>query len=443
MTDRAPDPIHELSEREREILKLLATGAPNKEIAQQSGISPNTVSVHLRNIYAKLGVTSRTEATLIAIQSGLVRVPAPAEAAAPAPSELAPAPPTAAPRPGLRWGWGLAMALVAVAVVGLGWWALPRLGPAPAPTPTPMPELPRWQQRAPLPAPRSAPAVAVYANQMYVIGGETDAGVSAAVDRYDAAADVWAGLAPKPVAVTDAQAVVLGGKIYVPGGRLASGAPSAALEVYDPATDQWAARAPLPKPVSAAAAASFEGRLFVFGGWDGQRPVAEVWEYDPGADAWRARAPLAEARSLASAALAGGRLYVMGGQAADGPLATVEVYQPEEDRPGGQPWQTGVPLPAPRAGANALGLADLIYLVGGEAVGTAATDILSFTPGQTAWQSAGALAPEAEAAPLSRPGVAALATEIFVFGGRRGDQPSAALWSYPVIYTISIPIIVR
>ena len=65
----------ELSERELELLKLLATGLSNKEIAAQLFLSLNTVKVHLRNIFAKLGVQSRTEATLVAIQRGYVSVP--------------------------------------------------------------------------------------------------------------------------------------------------------------------------------------------------------------------------------------------------------------------------------------------------------------------------------------------------------------------------------
>ncbi len=63
---------NELSEREREILRLVATGAGNKEIAQQLSISTNTVKVHLRNIFAKIGACSRTEAAMYAVNAGWV-----------------------------------------------------------------------------------------------------------------------------------------------------------------------------------------------------------------------------------------------------------------------------------------------------------------------------------------------------------------------------------
>jgi DNA-binding NarL/FixJ family response regulator len=53
-----------LSPREREILELLAQGFPNKEIAQRVGVSDGTVRWHLRHVYDKLHVRSRTEAAL-------------------------------------------------------------------------------------------------------------------------------------------------------------------------------------------------------------------------------------------------------------------------------------------------------------------------------------------------------------------------------------------
>ncbi|HUN22171.1 MAG TPA: LuxR C-terminal-related transcriptional regulator [Anaerolineales bacterium] len=64
-----------LTERERELLRLVATGASNKEIATQLFISVNTVKVHLRNIFTKIGVLSRTEATLWAIEHKIVEAP--------------------------------------------------------------------------------------------------------------------------------------------------------------------------------------------------------------------------------------------------------------------------------------------------------------------------------------------------------------------------------
>jgi len=61
-----------LSERELEILREVARGARNKEIAAHLGIAERTVKTHLDNIYSKLGVDSRTAAVTAAIQFGLL-----------------------------------------------------------------------------------------------------------------------------------------------------------------------------------------------------------------------------------------------------------------------------------------------------------------------------------------------------------------------------------
>ncbi len=60
-----------LSQRELEILKLVATGARNKEIALKLNISQSTVKAHLDSIFNKLGVDSRTAAVSVASQYGL------------------------------------------------------------------------------------------------------------------------------------------------------------------------------------------------------------------------------------------------------------------------------------------------------------------------------------------------------------------------------------
>ena len=68
----APDSPEELTERETEVLRLLAQGQANKQIAHSLHIAEKTVKVHVSNILGKLGVQSRTQATLYAIRSGLV-----------------------------------------------------------------------------------------------------------------------------------------------------------------------------------------------------------------------------------------------------------------------------------------------------------------------------------------------------------------------------------
>jgi DNA-binding NarL/FixJ family response regulator len=61
-----------LSPREREVLALLGAGLANKEVAARLGISLRTVEGHLGNIFAKLGVSSRTEAVLYALKHHLL-----------------------------------------------------------------------------------------------------------------------------------------------------------------------------------------------------------------------------------------------------------------------------------------------------------------------------------------------------------------------------------
>jgi len=68
---RSSPTVDPLTEREVEILKLVAQGLPNQEIAEQLVISERTVRTHVTNILSKLHLANRTQATLYALREGL------------------------------------------------------------------------------------------------------------------------------------------------------------------------------------------------------------------------------------------------------------------------------------------------------------------------------------------------------------------------------------
>jgi DNA-binding NarL/FixJ family response regulator len=67
---RSAEPGTRLTEREREVLRLIGEGRPNKTIARRLGITERTVKAHLTSVYQRLGVTDRTQAALWAQRHG-------------------------------------------------------------------------------------------------------------------------------------------------------------------------------------------------------------------------------------------------------------------------------------------------------------------------------------------------------------------------------------
>lgn len=67
----ADDPLEALTPREREVLKGIAEGLSNREIAERLGVAEKTVKTHAGNVYGKLGVTRRTQAAVLAREHGI------------------------------------------------------------------------------------------------------------------------------------------------------------------------------------------------------------------------------------------------------------------------------------------------------------------------------------------------------------------------------------
>jgi DNA-binding NarL/FixJ family response regulator len=70
--DAALPPLETLTDRELDVVELLAQGLSNKAIAARLGISDQTVKFHVASIYGKLGATNRTDAARRALKAGVI-----------------------------------------------------------------------------------------------------------------------------------------------------------------------------------------------------------------------------------------------------------------------------------------------------------------------------------------------------------------------------------
>ncbi len=369
-----------LSERELEIVQLLATGATNQQIARELFISVNTVKVHLRNIYAKLDVSSRTEATMVAVRSGWVAVPGAEAASSEAADATASPPPPALPELGFWPPISVAKRVGLAAAILLALLALflpPALQSRQAesdpfggvfPTETVGSSPSRWHTRARLPTPRTDLAVVAYDGLIYAIGGVNSEGTTAQVEVYDPQTNTWSACRAKPTAVGFISAAIIEGKIYVPGGIAADRTPQDALEIYDPATDTWARGASLPTPLGAYGLVALEDKLYLFGGSDGVHYADTVWLYDPATDRWSSPTTLDRARGFLDAAIVEGRIYVAGGYDGETEFRDLDVYDPEANA-----WTALSPMDQGRGGLALVAVRNRLYALGG-----GMTDYLAF-----------------------------------------------------------------
>ena len=388
-----------LSERELAVLQLVMQGAANKNIAQDLAISPNTVKVHLRNIYTKLGVATRTEASMAALERGLFSLQGDGtqpllvvpegehgegeDEADEAEEDTAVAepilpPPPANPTPAQE---------------------VPDPDPQPEPSATPPPvaaEAAAPPQAEPIPStPQPLPR--------WVMLGVGLLGLVLVVPL------LWWGMgwgntaeptaAPLPTAVPENQLI----------------------------SENWFRTQPLPAPRAHAAVASVGLDVYLIGGTDGETVRGDVFIYQTSNRVWRTAAPKPTAVQQATAAQLLG-IYVIGGLQANGqPTDAVELYSPAEDV-----WRQMARLPQPRAGGVAFSTGQAIYYVGGWDGERYTAEAYSYDPASNAWS---ALPPLPEPRAYATGGVVAGA--LYLFGGENETgvlpsclvyQPEVRLW---------------
>ena len=340
------DENNPLSDREMEVARLLVTGATNTEIARELIISPHTVKVHLRNIFDKLQVNSRTEASMVLLQRGWVVMPG-VEPAPPLESdpflrgELAPPLPEPEPLPDLAaqpqaWQLGIVLVGLAFCLVALilpTWLSRPKTtlsllsdsGQTIVGQPG-IDNLPRWEVRVPLGQPRSRLAAVQMGGQIYVAGGEGEGGNALdTVEVYDLDAGQWTAQTPLPSPRANLALAQVDGTLFAAGGSMLDiESPSRVLIYgdlwsYEPTAATWAVGGELPAPLAGAGLVAQPDALYLVGGWDGDAMHDEVWRLPmttlgtaTPAD-WEVIARLEQPMAFMGVTLVDQALYVVGG----------------------------------------------------------------------------------------------------------------------------------
>jgi DNA-binding CsgD family transcriptional regulator/N-acetylneuraminic acid mutarotase len=431
-----------LTQREVEILEMVATGVTNREIAYRLGISVNTVKVHLRNLYSKLGAESRTEATVIGAREGIVDLHD-GSSQRPAPPAVRPPRPIAPPLP--AWKRVTTVAAVLLVIVSIA-----ATSPSSGAENGGTSELPwggqasgsqagiavtgesSWSERAQMPTRRAYLALAAVDGRILAIGGLTPDGPTAAVERYDPDNDLWTRGADKPTPVFGISAALMGEEIVVPGGCDEDSSPVRGVEAYNSRENSWRELSPLPQARCGYGLAVLDQRVYLFGGWDGARYRADTYVYDAAADTWTESEPMDAGRAFLSASTLGRLIYVVGGYDGTQELGICSVFDPSSET-----WSACPPLAVGRAGLGLAALAGQLYAIGASGETTYLGFNEQYNPSTGSW----ATIETPVVGEWRGPGVAVLEGTIYAIGGGWDSGQLAINQAYePLPFRIFVPV---
>jgi len=433
----------ELSEREIDIIRLVATGASNKEIAKNLFISPNTVKVHLRNIFGKLNVVSRTEATMVAIRMGWVDSPKSEtvrnELSLPLNADDSMEDRTSiknSNRP--KWALGI-ISLIFLLFAVIIYFVFIRNNPGKNNSNELTQDLQtqRWQLLSPMTFGIKNMAAIRFDQNFYVFGGENFEKTLDSVFIYDVKQDVWNEGKKMPLPVSNIQSVIHGEKIYIPGGISEDGSVTDKLLVYDPREDVWEQKSKLPYAISRYGLVSFEGKIYLFGGWDGKSFRNEILIYDPLLDVWEKFSVMKQPLADFGIAVMSGGIHILGGQNENGPSQIHQIFSPQRVIDGEEPWNSSTELPQLRYGMGVSVLADMIYVVGGKNESNSYLPIIQYLTPTNEWIEIDQ--------PINDigvfPAVIPFETRLYVLGGELDTEIKSTNQVFQAVYTILVPVI--
>lgn len=203
----------------------------------------------------------------------------------------------------------------------------------------------QWTRVSDLPQPQAETVCASLGGRLHVVTGRSPRGRRNADWNdhsdvsthtiYDPQADRWSSAAPAPTARNSGAGAVVGGKLYVVGGRTVGGGNNAETEVFDPSTGQWDSRSPMPEGRGGIAAAALGADIYVFGGEyfnaDGGGVYKDVFKYDTQKDEWFRLGDMPTPRHGLGAVALNGALYTVAGATNAGGSGTsgaLEAYTP-------------------------------------------------------------------------------------------------------------------
>jgi hypothetical protein len=208
-----------------------------------------------------------------------------------------------------------------------------------------------WRQLRQLPVPTRSAAAAAVDGVVYVVGGTTPEGNTAALWSWDG--ESWRRKTPMPAPRFNHAAVALDGSIWVLGG-FAGGREHDDVFVYDVQADRWQRGPSLPRPAHAFGAVAFASELWLIGGRRGERILREVWILDPkGRGRWRRGPSLPKPMELLGAAVVEDEIHTVW-------ESTYQVWNASRRR-----WRQGPPMRVTRHGLEAFVAGGRLYAVGG------------------------------------------------------------------------------
>jgi DNA-binding CsgD family transcriptional regulator/N-acetylneuraminic acid mutarotase len=387
--------VGQLSERELEVLTKIAAGASNKQIAQELFLSIHTVKVHVRNIHSKLGVQSRTEAAMLAVQSGLIILP----------------------------GMTMLPATIPMAEVDeLNLETDPELKVTVIAEETVTESLSQPDSFIPIETvlPLSVEPVTIEATPLksYLI---TNTSLAWWQPIYMIAVILVAGLVAVLPILPVKKAPPPRPTITIPGpiSKQVTPTPTAA----PPVPKNWAYHVPLNMARANFALVAFQDNIFAIGGSAGENiATRRLDSYNIATKKWTERTNTLTATASAMAVILENKIYLPGGCNDNGQALTIlQIYDPNSDS-----WSSGPALPAPRCAYGLIAFSDKLYLFGGWDGKKFTDTVLVYTPKTKQWRTLTPPMPEA----MGNLGVAILDEQIYIVGGTNGQNSLNQLYQF-------------